>query len=319
MSQSGGEEPALALGAFGLSLLTDADPPGAWERQSVFAPSLRIRCVEPQAIAASWSGVDAIGWEGIIDGAPFVAERGIEGDHRFVHGAHPHVDGSLAGETRAIHRLASDSSLLECSPADPADQTWWRVVLDSVLFTAALTEGYEALHAGAVAAQDGVIAITAATGGGKSTLLTELLRRGLPLFADDVLTLQHREGSPPLAHPGPPLMTVPAEIPAAADALIASVGEEHWIAVPVHHEPLPLNALVVLDRRASAQLSLTAIDDALAPLLGSLLNYPRSPARQRARFELAGELAATTSLWRLTADLDTTPAALADVLLAGMV
>ena len=120
-----------------------------------------------------------------------------------------------ATETRAIHHLSADATELRCAPADPAEQSWWRVVLDSVLFTAALLRGYEALHAGAVATPGGAVAIAATTGGGKSTLLSALLSDGLTLLTDDVLVLQARGGDSPLAHPGPPLMTVPARRPAA--------------------------------------------------------------------------------------------------------
>jgi hypothetical protein len=123
------------------------------------------------------------------------------------------------------------------------------VVLDSVLFTVALLQGYEALHAGAVATPDGVVAITAAAGGGKSTLLTELLQRGLDLMADDVLVLKSRGMEAPLAHPAPPSMTVPAtRIPtlreAAPPQTISSLEEERWIAVPVHPEPLGNGGLI---------------------------------------------------------------------------
>jgi len=194
--------------------------------------------------------------------------------------------------------------------------------LPAVLFTVALLQGYEALHAGAVATPDGVIAITAAAGGGKSTLLAELLQRRLELMADDVLVLEPRGTEAPLAHPAPPLMTVPAtRIPtlreAASPQTICSLEEERWIAVPVYAEPLPLKALVVLDRRPGLQTSLEKIKDPLGALLGSLMNFPRSPERQRTRFELASVMASTTALLRLTADLDVHPEVLADTLLEG--
>jgi hypothetical protein len=186
--ESEARQPALA--AFGLSLRFETPPPGAWEARPLREPglpSLQISSVTAQAVERSWSGLEEIGWEGIIDGARFVVERGVEGDHRFVHG------------TRAVHHLSADASVLQCAPSDPADPSWWRVVLDSVLFTVALLQGYEALHAGAITTPDGVIAITAASGGGKSTLLAELLRRGLALMADDVLVLESRGDAPPLA------------------------------------------------------------------------------------------------------------------------
>jgi hypothetical protein len=318
--ETGTQQPALA--AFGLGLLTDMTPPGAWKTWPLTEPTLCLRSATAQAIAESWSGLETIGWEGVIDGGPFVVERGRAGDHRFVHGAHPDQNGAPSDGTRAVHHLSADASVLQCAPSNPTEPSWWRVVLDSVLFTVALLQGYEALHAGALAAPDGggAIAITAASGGGKSTLLAELLGRGLELMADDVLALESRGvDDPPLAHPAPPLMTVPANIAPAPGALISSVDEEEecWIAVPVHPRPLPLKTLVILERRPGAQLSLKKIDDPLAALMGSLMNFPRTSERQRARFELASILSSTTTLWRLTADLDTPPDAIADTLLAG--
>jgi hypothetical protein len=195
-------------------------------------------------------------------------------------------------------------------------------VLDSVLFTVALLRGYEALHAGALATPGGVIAITAATGGGKSTLVTELIGRRLSLMADDVLVLEARGSEAPLAYPAPPLMTVPAAKVATLSNVacppetICTIGGERWVAVPVHPDPLPLKALIVLDRRAESRVSLARIERPLAPLLDSLMGFPRTPERQQTRFELASAIAATTGLWRLTGALDTPPSMLADTLLA---
>jgi hypothetical protein len=324
----------IGLRGFGLSVDVDGlAPPGAWEKQPMREPALRLRIATPEAIAQSWSGHRAVGWQAAIDGAPFVVERGVAGDHRFVHGTCPDDSGAYAQGTLAVHHLDADASLLQCAPADPDEPSWWRVVLDSVLFTVALLRGYEALHAGAVATSDGAIAIAAATGGGKSTLLTELLRHGLGLMADDVLVLEPRGpvGEPgvpagPIALPAPPLMTVPAarlqalgEIDAshahAAMEPICSLGQERWIAAPVSSRPLPLRALVVLDRRPGLGTSMRPIDDPLGPLLASLMPFPRSPERERARFELASALASTAIIWRLCADVETPPDVLAQTLL----
>jgi hypothetical protein len=322
--RDGDQRPGLS--AFGLGLLSDLSPPGSWEVSPLREPSVQIRSVSAQAIEHSWSGMEAIGWEGVIDGAPFVVERGVAGDHRFVHGAHSDQRGARSSNdsdgVRAVHHLSPDASILQCAPSNRAVPSWWRVVLDSVLFTVALLRGYEALHAGALATPDGAIAITAATGGGKSTLLAELLARGLALMADDVLVLEPQGAhEAPLAHPAPPLMTVPAaRIPALRRAgpaeTISSLEQERWIAFPVHPEPLPLKALVVLDRRLGLETSLERIEDPLAPLLGSLMSFPHSSERQRTRFELASVLASKIELWRLTADPGTSPDVLANTLLA---
>ena len=103
------------------------------------------------------------------------------GDFRFLHGE------------RSAHHLSADLAQLRCAfgKAEPSE---WRVVLDSVLFSIALLRGGEALHAGAVATEKGAIAIAAASGGGKSSLLAALLQAGLPLLSDDVVVLDADPG-----------------------------------------------------------------------------------------------------------------------------
>ncbi len=321
ISQAHAASEHTRLRAFGLSLLANTPLPGAWRdtsEQGLFAePILHLRAAPPQAIAEGWSGMDTVGdtvgWEGMIDGARFVVERGPAGDHRFVH------DG------RAVHHLSADTSLLLCGPDTAGEPLRWRVVLDSVLFSAALLRGYEALHAGAVRTDRGALAITAGTGGGKSTLLSELLRGGLVLMADDILALEPSAGTgPPLAHPAPPLMTVPAarismlsEI--GSPQTIASLEQEHWMAVPVHPAPLPLSALVVLNRSPGLATSLHRARNPLAVLMGSLLRFPRVPERERTRFEMAGAIASCVPIWELCADPSVAPAALAGLLREGVI
>lgn len=269
----------------------------------------------------------ALGWGATIDGASFAVEQGVAGDYRFVHGAPPGPpESGLSQQTRSLHHLSADRRELLCAVRDRSDPSSWRVVLDSVLFTVSLLHGYEALHAGAVATPTGAIAITAPTGGGKSTLLAELLRRGHELVADDVLALESGgDGSRPSSFPAPPVMTLPtASLPLlgrGAPQPICTLDDESWIAVPVCSEPLPIRALVVLDRgrgsRYAARPALAKIENPLAPLLESLMRFPKTPERERARFELASALSREAGVWQLTADLETPPSVLADVLLAG--
>ena len=313
-------------------MLGDLTPPGAWSHQPQKEPLLQLQLVAPQAIADNWSGMDSIGWEGVIDGVPFIVERGLAGDHRFVHGLDPALSrdwndehAKLPPGTRAVHHLSADATALRCAPANHAEPLWWRVVLDSVLFTVALLRGYEALHAGALATPDGVIAITAATGGGKSTLVAELLRHGLALMADDVLVLESSSpNSPPLAYPAPPLMTVPIGrvqglIQLSSMEPIASLSDECWIPMPVYPQPLPLNALVVLNRRAGLATDMRRADDPLAALLGSLLRFPDTPERERARFELASAISTHVPIWELDADSSVDPGKLAALVIEMLV
>lgn len=292
--------------AFGLSLSFETAPPGAWEVRAEAEPTLRLRSASLEEIGAVWSGREEIGWEATIDGAPFLVERGRAGDHRFSHGG------------RSVQHLAADGELLRCAWAGDDGPARWRVVLDSVLFSVALIRGYEALHAGAVASERGAVAIVAAAGGGKSTLLAELLRRGLALLSDDVVVLEGSGGALPLAHPGPPLMTVPASIEPPPGAPIVAVGEERWIAVPAALEPIPLGAVCLLDRRPGASTGLRRVIEPLAPLMGSLLRFPRTPERERCRFEIAAAIASGVPIWELRADTGVTPEVLADLLQAGL-
>ena len=292
--------------AYGLTLRTDAQPPGAWSDDADTAgqrPALELRVGDADAVAARWSGRAALGWAATIDGERLDVEVGRAGDHRFVHGR------------RALHHLDAAGGSLLCAPGAQPAPLWWRVVLDSVLFSAALLAGYEALHTGAVATPAGAVAIAAQAGGGKSTLLAALLGRGLPLVADDVLVLEPRPQAAPLAHPAPPLMTVPATLDGQLGAPLADVGDERWIAVPTVAAPLPLAAFVLLDRRPGAPLELHPLAAPLAPLLGALLRFPIDAERERARFERAGEIAAHARVWQLSADLDVPAERVAAVLL----
>jgi hypothetical protein len=297
---------AVLTRAFGLSLSFETSPPGAWEARPAGELGLRLCAASREEIAAQWSGCDAVGWEARIDGAPFVAERGRDGDYRFAHGE------------RSLHFLAADGQLLRSALAEGEGPASWRVLLDSVLFSVALIRGREALHAGAVATERGAVAIVAGSGGGKSTLLAELLRGGGTLLSDDVVVLEPGVDGAPLAHPGPPLMTVPAPVRPLPGEPIAALGEERWVAVPVAPEPIPLAAVVLLNRHPGAATGLRALSDPLAVLLASLLAFPRTPERERARFELAAEIAARVPIWELAADPAVAPATLAHCLLAGL-
>jgi hypothetical protein len=328
------------LRAFGLSILVEnerppgawrEEPPGAWGAQSPGArdeesravgerrhePEMALRRASAEEIKRAWSGRAARGWEAEIDGAHLEVEVGEAGDHRFVHGE------------RAVHHLSADGRLLLCAPMQEEGQLWWRLVLDSVLFSVALLAGREALHAGAIAVGGEAVAITAPAGGGKSTLLAELVKRGAPLLSDDIVALEARdEAAPPavaqqasgeaaaLAHAGPPLMTLPAGVELGEP--IAQLNGEQWAAVPVQAGPLPLGAIVILERRGGRKLEVKRMSSPFAALMRALLRFPRTPEREAARFELASAISLHTGVLRLSADPLTPAAALADKLLEAL-
>lgn len=252
-----------------------------------------------------WSGTVEGGWRGVNDGKTFAAELSEDGEHRFIHG------------DDVLFHLSADLGVLTGASVATRDLRWWRILLDSVLFTVSLLRGSEALHAGAASTPAGAVAVAAVSGTGKSTLLGQLLRQGHQLVADDVLALTAADDRV-LAHPGPPLMTLPRERAAGLGTALGEVGDEVWAAVPVVAGPVPLWRIVLLDRRPGAETVMSRVEHPLAPLVTNLLKFPRTPERELARFLLASTVAARTEIWELRADLAVTPEQLAAHALDGL-
>lgn len=294
--------------AFGLGFRSALVPPGAWPLRSVGDATLDLSVVAPEDARAAFSGDDSLveGWEAQLDGQSFAARPGRLGDHLFTH-----------GDTDA-HHLSADGRVLLCGPAEPEDPRWWRIVLDSVFFTIALLRGDDALHAAGIRIGDVCVAIAGPSGAGKSTLTAALLERGAELLADDVLVCRRREGAPPVAYPGAPVMTAPAAIAVEPELVIAALDDEYWISVPVADRGLSLGAFVLLERRAGAQTALERVREPLVSIAQALLHYPHVPEREASRFHLAADVAANCLVLRLTADVDVPADELADAILSSL-
>ena len=76
----------------------------------------------------------------------------------------------------------------------------------------ACARGSSSSTPGAVATDHGLVAVIAGTGGGKSTLVAELARRGGELFCDDLLAIR-RAADGLVCEPGPPLMNLDVGAP----------------------------------------------------------------------------------------------------------
>ncbi len=286
--------------AFGLNLRFDSlAPPGAWAERTDGADDVVLAAAAAAELEEAWSGFAEPGWGATIDGVPFAVERGASGDHRF------RRDG------RTLAHLSAAGDVVLCAVGDGFGSGDWRALLDSVLFSVALLRGFEALHAGAVVLEGRAVAIATGAGGGKSTLLAELLAEGAELLSDDVLVLRGGAGQPPSVAAGPPLMTVASALRRPPGELLADLGEETWRAVPVAAAPAPLGAVILLDRSAGGDARLEPVERPLAPLLSALLRFPRTPERERRRFELAAALAGTVPIRRLSAGADVSSAQLA--------
>jgi hypothetical protein len=241
----------------------------------------------------------------VSDGKTFAAQRSPDGEYRFIHGDH------------ALFHLSADLMVLTGAAGETRDLGWWRILLDSVLFTVSLLRGSEALHGGAVATSSGAVAVAAISGTGTGTLLGQLVRDGHQLVTDDILALAVEEERV-LAQPGPPLMTLPRERAAGVGTALGEVGGEVWAAVPVVARPLSLRRIVLLNRRAGAKTGMFREQHPLAPLLAHLLKFPRTHEREIARFLLASTVATQTEICRLDADLAVRPQQLAALALDGL-
>lgn len=240
------------------------------------------------------------------DGRRCVAELAHSGMRRLTYG------------DRAVYLLSSDTKTILCAPEDITEPSWERFLLDAVLLKASEAHGLEALHASAVDGPNGVLAFAGNSGGGKSSLTAELVRRGHAFFADDALTMDRAYGHV-RAHPAPPLMNFPLPHPegfAATDIGVvqATFGREAWVAVhEAATEPRPVAAIHLLDRRPGLQPGLDVLPASPVHLLPHVLSGGESPASAIRRFELLGDLAAAAVIYRLRAAPEVGVAQLADL------
>jgi hypothetical protein len=269
-------------------------------------PDVAVRLAPEGAVERCWSGSDAPPvWQATLaDGQALTLEHGRSGDHRFAY----------AGG--AVFHLSADSSTLLCTPRDAASPAWKRVLLDSVLFSTALIRGFEALHAAAVELPHGIVALSGASGAGKSTLTAELIRRGASLFADDVLALD-RHGSAIRAHPGPPLMNLPAHepMPGPGTRVLGTFPDELWLAV-ARPTPAPRRPAAIFLLDPSGDAGVERVHNGVLALLARALRFPHLEARAAERFDLFAALAATTPVFRLRASGRAPRSLLADLVLA---
>ena len=243
------------------------------------------------------------------DGCEYRSERGRSGDYRIGYG------------DRATFHLSAGGASLRCAPVDVDDPAWRRFLLDTALGTAALLHGYEALHAGAVAGPRGAIAVVGDQGGGKSTLVAQLVGQGYPMVSDDLLFL--RAGAQGVeAQPGPPLVNLEPMLPdgtpaAALGQVLATLDGECWIRLrddQVVDAPVPLAAVVLLDRGDHPAVLLEPVPASTATLLRHSLLSGRAQERMARRFELVSDLVAAVAVVRLRTPVLHPPAGVAAAL-----
>jgi hypothetical protein len=221
---------------------------------------------------------------------------------------------------RALMHLSADGRVLRCAPTVQDDPYWQRVLLDTVLWSLSLLRGFELLHASAVETPAGIVAFVAASGGGKSSLAAEYLKRGASFFSDDIVALDDPAGQV-VGFPGPPVMNLPLPFDPAEVAAqpIADFGEERWVEVePASPAARPLAAVVIVDRAPGHEAACSRVEATTLELLPHALGMPHLDRRVKRRFELFSRVAATTPVLHLTADPTVPTGVLADLVDAGI-
>jgi hypothetical protein len=289
--------------AYGLALRCSFPLPGMMPREGRGLPAVALDLVDPSALEAAWSGSRGLAWRGRLgDGNELSIARGARDDLLFGYGE------------KARFRLDPAAALLECAPGDSSDLAWQRFLLGRVLPNVSLAYGREALHASAVESPHGVVAIAAPSETGKSTLATELVRRGWPLCADDVLVLEARRDGV-VAHPGTPHVTLAKGIARAEPRgeTLGLLAGERWMAIrDSQSKPSGVTAILLFDRGPELGLATHILPGSPLALAPYMLGLPDDGDRESARFALYSDLVASTTLIRLTAGAADPPSALAD-------
>jgi hypothetical protein len=295
--------PAFHYRAFALPLGSSFPLPGL-APAAAHPRALSLELASRSQIQRLWSDSDDEPvWITAIDGRPYTMRLGRAGDYLMTYG------------DDALFLLSPDFRELRCAPSRPLESGWRRFLLDTVLWSASLLRGVELMHASAVQGGPGVTAFAAFSGGGKTSLARELMRRGASLFTDDILALPPASGEL-RAHPGPALMNLPRQNggPDRVGDVVGRFPEEDWVTVPrAAREPDRIAAVCLLRRRSGAALALRRLRPTVLDLLPFTLGFPHLRGRPRQRFVLFARLAADVPVYELSAPLDAPPRSLADL------
>ena len=207
----------------------------------------------------------------------------------------------IHGPAYGSNVLAGDGTAVRGAPGEEGLEGWQRLLVAQVLPFAAVLQGLEVLHAGAVVVDGGAVALSGPSGSGKTSLALALERRGAELLADDVVAVEWAGGEL-LAHPGAPVAGIDlAEAErlrergeGAPGGALAVNGRERVARAALASEPTPLCALFLLDRRIEPQgePSFEPEDDPRQLLASTFNLLLASPERLAGLLDICARLAA---------------------------
>lgn len=202
---------------------------------------------------------------------------------------------------------ADGRSILSAMPNVPL---WrWQIVLYAqALPLAATLQGLELLHASAVLLDGKLLAFSAPSGTGKTSVATHLVAEGAVLLTDDVLAVE-RSGEGIVAYPGAPLTKISttemAVVPREARSRLGTrVGRNDKILLrtPLPVEPQPLRGIYFLRRSpAIRRLAIEPVDpDPLRLLAHSFNTYVRTRERVVNQLAVHAGLVASVPLFSVS-------------------
>jgi hypothetical protein len=243
----------------------------------------------------------------------------IDGERVWVHRM---ADGALvmAFGRHGSFRISGDGTRVTCAPRPDAEpERWRRFLLDTVLWCTALLHGHVAMHAGAVVGRLGAVAIIAGTGGGKTSLTAELVRRGAALLSDDILVLTS-DGAV-IGHPAPHVMSLDAgsssTVRWALGRPLATLDGQLWFEVArAAGAPTRLAAVILLERlEGLSAAAVELIDRPFLRLMAHTVAIPGLPVSHvRRRYDVLADLVETVPVWSLKAPAALPPTVLADLI-----
>jgi hypothetical protein len=280
--------------AFGLDVESEVAVHGLGAPQDGL-PRVRLRLGDEGEIARRWRPAEA---------------RRLGGGRDRTVDAHPELGYRLYARYFGLCLVAPDGSEVLCAPPPVASWRWQRFLAGRGLPIAALLRGHEVLHAGAVAADGGVIGLVGPSGAGKSSLTVRLVIAGARFFADDVLAVDATD-TDVLAHPGLAVASLrvaererlgPAGGSVLGELLGATGHHRLHYAMETAGEPLPLRALYFL--RSPAGAGTAAIRPLRAPeprrlLTSTFVSQVRPPDRLASLLDVCARLAADVPMFEV--------------------
>jgi hypothetical protein len=296
--------PTAARQAFGLRISSSPPIPGAIAPPESKQPLVSIETgvgVRPVEL------LEPV-WRTVIDGAPVRVDRTSDGALAIVFGRH------------GCFRICAGATRVTCAPRPDAEPARWRrFLLDTVLWCTALLHGHVAMHAGAVVGRSGAVAIIAGTGGGKTSLAAEFVRRGAALLSDDILVLTSDDAV--FGHPGPRVMNLDprssSSLRRAIGRPLATLDGDLWFEVArAAGAPATLRAVILLERvRGLSSATVLPIDRPFLRLMAHTVAIPGLPiSHVRRRYNVLADLVETVPVWSLKAPTALPPPALADLI-----